>query len=143
METNVTNQIVLWCQQPFVAQGLAAVLGAGSECQLLARETLPDALACLKTARPALVLVYVTAGVGLADLHELAAATHSPIVLWGGELGGDFAYQAVQLGVRGILPSHMSIEGLLSALQNIRGGGLCFERELTENLLCQKRSLLF
>ena len=71
-----------------------------------------------------------------------SAATHSPIVLWGGELGGDFAYQAVQLGVRGILPSHMSIEGLLSALQNIRGGGLCFERELTENLLCQKRITL-
>jgi DNA-binding CsgD family transcriptional regulator len=48
----------------------------------------------------------------------------------------------MQLGVRGILANDISVDALFSALQTIRGGGLCFERELTDNLLCQTRVTL-
>ena len=97
----------------------------------------------MHTARPDMVLVYLTARISLSDVRALrSAGDRTHIVLWGEGLPAEFAFQAMQLGVRGILASTISIDGLLTALDNVHRGVLCFERELMDSVLAQTRVIL-
>jgi two-component system, NarL family, nitrate/nitrite response regulator NarL len=137
-------RIVLYSQQPFVAEGLAAVLRGQTDLELAAcRDNLSATVACLKTARPDLLVIYLVSGISLSDLREVRSSESGyQIVLWGQELGGEFAFQAMQLGVRSILPANTSKENLLASLRNVHRGVLCFEKDLLESVLEQKRVAL-
>jgi len=83
------------------------------------------------------------AHISLSDLRELRLAEdRAQIVLWGDGLAGEFAFQAMQLGVRGILPGAATIDCLLGSLENIQRGVLCFDKQLVESVLHQKRVAL-
>jgi DNA-binding NarL/FixJ family response regulator len=89
------------------------------------------------------VLVYLTSHLSLSYVRALrSACSRSQVVLWGEGLTGEFAFQAMQLGVRGVLSSGISVDSLLAALENIHRGMLCFEPELMESVLAQKRVTL-
>jgi len=106
-------------------------------------DSLPSALAGITAAQPALVLVYLTARISLSEIRALrSAGDRAQIILWGEGLNGEFAFQAMQLGVRGILASTVSIDGLLAALGNVQRGVLCFERGLMDSMLAQTRVML-
>jgi DNA-binding NarL/FixJ family response regulator len=139
--TNAAIQILFWTQQPFVGRGLADVLRHRPEYRLVeCCDNLTAAVARVKTAQPSVVLVYLTSRISLSDVRALrSAGDRAQIVLWGEGLTGEFAFQAMQLGVRGILANTISIDGLLAALDNVHRGTLCFEQELMENLLAQTR----
>ena len=144
MESNTAVSILLWTQQPFVGRGLAEVLKDRPEYRLkTCFDSLPAALDCMQAARPDLVLVYLTSRISLADVRALrSAGDRVQLVLWGEGLAGEFAFQAMQLGVRGILASTISVDGLLAALDNVHRGVLCFERELMDSVLAQTRVVL-
>jgi two-component system nitrate/nitrite response regulator NarL len=141
MESSNPVQILLYSQQPFVAEGMASVLNSRRDFQLLAwHDNLAETLESLRSVQPDVVLVYPTSRISLSDLRDLRAAdTHAQIVLWGQGLSGEFAFQAMQLGVRSILPADTPADALLAALKNVHRGVLCFERDLMENVLLQKR----
>ena len=141
MEAKAGIQVLLCTQQPFVAVGVASVLGATEEFELIGCcDGVATAIDRLQSGHPDIVLVHLTSRVGLAELGELrSAGLESRIVLWGEAIGGEFAFQAMELGVRSILPSATSTEGLLAALRNVHRGLLCFEREFVETVLLQKR----
>ena len=104
---------------------------------------LPAVLAGVRAAQPAVVLVYLTSRISLSEVQALrSAGDRAQIVLWGEGLTGEFAFQAMQLGVRGILASTISIDGLLAAIDNVHRGVLCFEQELMDNVLAQTRVTL-
>ena len=70
MESNTAVSILLWTQQPFVGRGLAEVLKDRPEYRLkTCCDSLPAALDCMQTARPDLVLVYLTSRISLADVR--------------------------------------------------------------------------
>lgn len=144
VRSNDAIPILFWTQHPFVGRGLAEVLRLRPEYRLvLCCDNLPAALAGMRSAQPAIVLVYLTSRVSLSDVRALrSAGDRAPIVLWGEALTGEFAFQAMQLGVRGILAATISIEGLLATLQNVHRGMLCFEPGLMESLLTQTRVTL-
>jgi two-component system, NarL family, nitrate/nitrite response regulator NarL len=137
-------RVVIYTEQPFVAQGLAAVFHTHKDLELAAcRDTLSGTLECLRSARPDVLLVHPLTGVSLSDLRELRSAdTRCQIVLWGQDLGGEFAFQAMQVGVSSILPGNTPIEDFLTAVRNVHKGVLCFERDLLESVLSQKRVAL-
>jgi two-component system nitrate/nitrite response regulator NarP len=139
--SNAAIEILFWTQQPFVGRGLADVLRDRPEYRLVACcDSLAAALHCLATAQPTVVLVYLTSHISLSYVRTLRyAGDRARIVLWGEGLTGEFAFQAMQLGVRGVLSSDISIDGLLAAIENIHRGILCFEPELMESVLAQKR----
>lgn len=141
VEPNARIPILLCSQQPFVARGFTAALQGRRDLELVACcDSLSDTLGCLRSAQPAIVLLYLTSRVNLSDLRALRSASDpAQIVLWGEGLGGEFAFQAMQLGVRGILPANVTVDSLLTALQNVHGGVLCFERDLMDSVLLQKR----
>ena len=136
--------ILLWTQQPFVGRGLAEVLRDHPEYRLSnCCDSLPAAVDCIRVSQPALLLVYLTSRISLSEVRALrAAGERTQVVLWGEGLTGEFAFQAMQLGVRGILASTISVDGLLAALDNLQRGVLCFERELMESMLAQTRVAL-
>jgi two-component system nitrate/nitrite response regulator NarL len=135
---------LFWTQQSFVGRGLADVLRDRQDFHLVdCCATLPATLVSIKTAQPALVLVYLTSRISLSEVRALrSAGDRVQIVLWGEGLTGEFAFQAMQLGVRGILASTISIDGLLAALDNVHRGVLCFEQELMDSVLAQTRVAL-
>ena len=110
MEPNQIR-IALYTQQPFVAEGLAAVCQIQDDLALVAwPKALAGALECLPCVSPDVLLIHVTAGISLGDLRELRAVSgHCQMILWGGELEGEFAFQAMQLGVRSILPDQTPV----------------------------------
>ena len=144
MESDQRIRIVLYTQQPFVAQGLASVLRTHPDLELAAcRDTINGTLEFLRSTQPDVLLVHLISGISLSDLREIRSAeTRCQIILWGQELGGEFAFQAMQLGVRSILPGDTSIDDCLAALRNVHRGALCFERDLLESVLSQKRVAL-
>ena len=142
MPTQFVQQIALFSQQPFVADGLAGVLKARNGWQLESFDTLPNLLAYLDRIRPRLIIINLGVPVGLNDLRELCLVTNAPIALWGGAIGSDFAFQAVQAGVRGILPSKMSTDEFVCALEEICNGGMWVDKSLVGDLLNRKQITL-
>jgi two-component system, NarL family, nitrate/nitrite response regulator NarL len=142
VEDRGIRQIVLLCQQPFVAEGLAAVLKNRESYEIKPFDSLAGAQAYLNDARPALVLVYLGTPLSLAELRELFLSTDAPVVLWGGDVRPDFAYQAIQAGVRGILPNTMDVPRVIAALDEICDGGLWVDRSLVDNLLNRQQITL-
>src|ERR1035437_2558227 len=134
VESDNRIRIVLYTQQPFVAQGLAAVFHTHADLELVAcRDSLSGTLDCLKSTRPDVLLVHLLSGISLSDLLEIRSAdSRCQIVLWGQELEGEFALQAMRLGVRSILPGNISIEDFLAAMRQVHQGALCFEKDLLE-----------
>jgi two-component system nitrate/nitrite response regulator NarP len=135
---------LFWTEQPFVGLGLADVIRGRPEYRLIGCcDSLPSALASLRAVQPAVMLVYLTSRISLSAVRALrSAGDRAQIVLWGEGLTGEFAFQAMQLGVRGILASTTSVEALLTALDNVHRGVLCFERELIDSALAQTRVAL-
>ena len=144
METYNRIRIVLYTQQPFVAEGLGAVLHRHADLELAACcDSLSGTIDCVRSTLPDVLLVHLMSGISLADLREARSAeSRCQIVLWGQELGGEFAFQAMQLGVRSILPGNTSVDDLLATLRNVHRGVLCFESDLLESVLAQKRVAL-
>jgi DNA-binding NarL/FixJ family response regulator len=142
--SNSALSILLWSQQPFVSRGLADALRNRPEYRLEhCCHSLTAALEYMKAAQPAVVLVYLTSRISLSDVRTLCSTgDRAQIVLWGEGLTGEFAFQAMQLGVRGILASTTSVDGLLAALDNVQRGVLCFERALMDSMLAQTRVAL-
>src|ERR1039458_1268496 len=144
VESDRRIQVALYTQQPFIALGLTAVFHTQADLNLAAcRDSLSGTLDCLKSTRPDVLLVHLISGISLSDLREIRSAdSRCQIVLWGEVLEGEFAFQAMQLGVRGVLPGHTSIEDFLAALRNVHRGVACFESDLLQSLLSQERVAL-
>ena len=144
MDFNEAIRIVLYTQQPFVAEGLAAVCQTQGDLMLTAwPNTLAGTVECLPRLRPDVLLVHLTAGISLTDLRELrTASANCQVILWGQEVGGEFAFQAMQLGVRSILADHTPVGDFLEAVRNVHNGGLYFDRELMDSMLSQKHVAL-
>ena len=144
VQSSAKIQILLCSQQPFVGRGFVAVLRGRPEFKLVACcESLAETLDRLTSSQPTIVLLQLTERVSLSDLRALRSVdSHAHIVLWGDGLAGEFAFQAMQLGVRGILPGSATIDCLLGSLQSIQKGILCFEKDLMESVLHQKRVAL-
>ena len=144
MEKPHRIRVVLYTNQPFVARGLAAVLRGRSDMELAASlDTLAGILASLRHGHADVLLIDLVQGISLSGLREIrAAANRCQIALWGQEPGGEFAFQAMQMGVRSILPGTTSVDDLLAAIRNISQGALCFEKHLMETVLSQDRITL-
>jgi len=135
MESSRRIRIVLYTRQPFVAQGMAAVLPAHPDFHLLGSDdSLSGTLARIQLERPDIVVVYPVSCVSLAELRQIRGACDSShVVLWGRDAGSETAIQAMRLGVRAILPANLSIPEFLTSLRNVHRGVLCFGKDAWES----------
>ena len=137
-------RVLLYCEQPILAKGLEVVLKASGQFELCGLCT--SAAGVLETIgdlKPDLLLFDVTAEFSLdalADMNRLVPS--SKTVLWVDGIEPELAFQAMGIGVRGILRKDLSPEAQLRCLANVNAGELWFEKALTDSLLCSERIVL-
>ena len=99
------TRIVLYSDQPILAQGLRSVLlGAnGFEIHSICT-TMATLMETMTAQQPDIVLMDLTSEVTFGALSEMKRAmTNTKIVLWVHSISTELAFQAMGLGVRGIL----------------------------------------
>lgn len=137
----IPAQVTLYSNQPVLARGLACVLSQAAE--------LSFAGVCLgmeeRVARtaPDILLLDVTPEVTFDLLTELRhTLPRCSLVLWTGEIGTELAFQALGLGVRGILRKTASPESLIECLLKVRSGELWYDKELADSFFSARRVVL-
>ena len=133
--------VLLFTDEPVIAEGLASILAGRAEFSLLAHCRSAEALRTqLAASQPDLVLVDITGGFSFAELKSLQeAAAPAKLVLWVHAISTELALQAVSLGVRGILRKSLAIENLVEYLNRINTGEVWFEKALTESIVSTPR----
>lgn len=138
------TRILLYSDEPILAKGLESVLR-----QVEGFELLPTcgAVACLMEqlaqGAPDLVLMDLTPEITFAVLTDMKhAMTNCKMVLWVTSISTELAFQAMGLGVRGILRKTLPTELQVKCLQKVQAGELWFEKALTDSFLCARRVAL-
>jgi DNA-binding NarL/FixJ family response regulator len=141
---NTATSIVLYTDQPFLAEGLASALTPRPGFRLdWSSQSFSEVTEFVRQHRAGIALLDLTAELTLAGLHRLRQADpRCQIVLWAYSISEELAFQAMQEGVRGILRKCSPIESFIVDLEAICEGELRFERKLLESFLHGKRVVL-
>jgi DNA-binding NarL/FixJ family response regulator len=105
--------------------------------------TLTSLMEQINHGLPDLVLMDLTPEITPAILSEMKhVMANSRIVLWVNGISSEMAFQAMGLGVRGILRKTLPTELQVKCLQKVLAGELWFEKVLTDSFLCARRVAL-
>jgi two-component system response regulator DesR len=138
------TRILLYSDEPILAKGLESVLRQVEGFELLPTcITLAGLMEQISQGSPDLVLMDLTPEITFAVLSEMKhAMANSRIVLWVNTISTELAFQAMGLGVRGILRKTLPTELQVKCLQKVQAGELWFEKALTDSFLCARRVAL-
>jgi DNA-binding NarL/FixJ family response regulator len=134
-------RVLLYSDEPVLARGLSAVLSAVDSLDLVNTcHSTTKLMEQLEVERPDLLLMDLTSEVTFTVLSDLRRAmTSCKVVLWVHEISTELAFQAMGLGVRGILRKTLPSELLVKCLIKVNEGELWFEKALTDSFLSAKR----
>jgi DNA-binding NarL/FixJ family response regulator len=140
----MTTRILLYSDEPILAKGLESVLRQVEGFELLPTcGSISGLLEQMASGAPDLVLMDLTAEVTFGVLSDLKhAMTNCRIVLWVNSISTELAFQAMGLGVRGILRKTLPTDLQVKCLQKVQAGELWFEKALTDSFLCARRVAL-
>jgi len=138
------TRILLYSDEPILAKGLESVLRQVDGFDLLPTCTsVTGVMETVAQGSPDLVLLDLTSEITFAVLTELKHALgNSKIVLWVNNISTELAFQAMGLGVRGILRRTLPTDLQVKCLQKVQAGELWFEKALTDSFLCARRVAL-
>src|SRR5579872_3691647 len=138
------TRILLYSDEPILAKGLESVLRQVENFELLPTTTsVAGLMEQLGSNTPDLVLMDLTSEVTFAVLSEMKhAMVSSKIVLWVNSISTELAFQAMGLGVRGILRKTLPTDLQVKCLLKVQAGELWFEKALTDSFLCARRVAL-
>src|SRR5215831_13661951 len=137
----MTTRILLYSDEPILARGLESVLRQVEGFELLPIcGTVAGVMEQVGRGVPDLVLLDLTQEVTFAVLSEMKHAMMScKIVLWVNSISTELAFQAMGLGVRGILRKTLPTDLQVKCLQKVHDGELWFEKALTDSFLTARR----
>lgn len=132
---------LIYTDAPIVAHGLLAILSADPSIEVLdTPSNLADVRHPLQTAAPDILLLDLTPDVTFAELTDLKrSAPECKIVLWASSISHELAYQALSLGIRGVLRKSLASELIIKCLHKVHEGELWFEKTLTDSFLASNR----
>ncbi len=138
------TQILLYSDEPILSKGLESVLRQAPGFELLPPcATIAALMEQVAQQTPDLVLMDLTSEVTFGVLTEMKhSLSHSKIVLWVNTISTELAFQAMGLGVRGILRKTLPADLQVKCLQKVHAGELWFEKALTDSFLCARRVAL-
>src|SRR5499427_4894169 len=140
----MTTRILLYSDEPILARGLESVLRQVEGFELLPICTsVAGVMEQVGRGVPDLVLLDLTQEVTFAVLSDMKHAMMScKIVLWVNSISTELAFQAMGLGVRGILRKTLPMDLQIKCLQKVQAGELWFEKSLTDTFLRARRVAL-
>jgi DNA-binding NarL/FixJ family response regulator len=139
------TRILLCVGEPILANGLASVLRRVDEFELLPACSGMTALmeALSQGPKPDLILLDLTEDVTYTALSELKQSSGAAkVILWVKSVSTELAFQALGLGVRGILRKQLPTEVQVKCLEKVQAGELWFEKALTDSFLTSRRVAL-
>jgi DNA-binding NarL/FixJ family response regulator len=141
---NTMTRVLLYSDEPILAQGFEAVLRQSEGFELLPTSvSLPVLMEQIAQGAPDVVLMDLTPEISFGVLSDMSQAINrSRIVLWVNAISNELAFQAMGLGVRGILRKTLPTELQVKCLQRVHAGELWFEKALTDGFLCARRVAL-
>jgi DNA-binding NarL/FixJ family response regulator len=131
--------------EPMLAKGLESVLRRVEDFELLPVCCGIPALTELlgHGTSPDVILLDLTENVTFGVLSALKATTGgAKVILWAKSVSPELAFQALGLGVRGILRKQLPPEVQVKCLQKVHAGELWFEKALTDSFLTSRRVAL-
>src|SRR5437667_7029695 len=131
------TQILLYSDEPILAKGLESVLRQVEGFELMPTcITLAALMEQIGQDSPDLVLMDLTHEITFAVLSEMKhAMANSRIVLWVNSISTELAFQAMGLGVRGILRKTLPTELQIKCLQKAQAREPWVKKALTDNFL--------
>lgn len=137
-------RVLLYSDQPILATGLQAVLRGAQGFELVSICSSLDELASrLETEQTDIALLDLTPDITFGVLSDLRRAVVScKIVLWVNTISTELAFQAMGLGIRGILRKTLPTELQIKCLHKVQAGELWFEKALTDSFLSARRVAL-
>lgn len=138
------TRVYLYSDQPILAKGLETVLAATGRFHLEEFFAgVPELMARLETSVPDILLLDLTPEVTFGALSEIKRVVQDcKLVLWVNAISTELAFQAMGLGVRGILRKTLPSELQVKCLLKVYEGELWFEKALTDSFLQAKRVVL-
>jgi len=140
----MVTRILLYSDEPILAKGLESVLRQVEDFDLLPTcTTVAGVVDQVAHGGPDLVLMDLTHEITFAVLSEMKhSMLTTKIVLWVNTISTELAFQAMGLGVRGILRKTLPTDLQVKCLQKVQAGELWFEKALTDSFLCARRVAL-
>jgi DNA-binding NarL/FixJ family response regulator len=137
-------RIVICSDEPLLSKSLESKLQLVEGLELTPTcTTLANLVETISKDFADLVLLDLTPEITFAVLTELKhAIANSRIVLWVNTISTELAFQAMGLGVRGILRKTLPTELQVKCIQKVLAGELWFEKALTDSFLCARRVAL-
>lgn len=133
--------ILLYSDEPILAQGLKAVLSGTPNFRLIGHTATVDRIReDMAALKPDILLLDLKAEVNfsmISNLHE--ADLDTKIILWVHSIQTELALQAMSVGVRGVLRRTLPVETLLRSLTRVHEGELWFEKTLTDSIMSARR----
>jgi DNA-binding NarL/FixJ family response regulator len=138
------TRILLYSDEPILARGLESVLRQVEAFELLPTcTTVAGVIEQVAQSAPDLILMDLTPEITFAVLNEMKhAMANTRVVLWVNFISTELAFQAMGLGVRGILRKTLPTDLQVKCLQKVQAGELWFEKALTDSFLCARRVAL-
>ena len=138
------TRVYLYSDQPILAKGLEAVLTATGRFELESSYSgIPELVEHLQADAPDILLLDLTPDVTFGVLSDIKRVIQeSKLVLWVNVISTELAFQAMGLGVRGILRKTLPADLQVKCLQKVHEGELWFEKALTDSFLAAKRVVL-
>lgn len=133
---------ILFTTEPILAQGFAGIVQeSDSNIDLIGScGTIPELYLMMESGDVDVLVLDLGTDITFAVLGSLKrSAPNCRIVLWVSTIATELAWQAMGLGVCGILRKSLRPELVLKCIQKIAQGELWFEKALTDNFLSAKR----
>lgn len=134
-------RLLLYSDEPVLARGFASVISAEPDFELISIATSMAGLISRMTSdQPDVVVMDLTSEITFGALAEMKAAMQqSKVVLWVHNISTELAFQAMGVGVRGILRKTLNPDVVIKSLRRVHEGELWFEKSLTDSFLSAKR----
>lgn len=133
-------RVALFTDEPVLAKGFICVLSSIPGLELVSVcNNAAELSELLRSNRPDVLLMDLIPDVTFGLLAEIQRdAPGCRVVLWTRTISTELAYQAVELGVRGILRKTLSPELVVKCLCKVSEGELWFDKSLTASFLAAK-----
>jgi len=138
------TRLYLYCDQPILAKGVETILHETGQFELKGWYSgITELMEYLDTAPPGIVLLDLTPELTFGVLSDIQrAAGESKLVLWVNAISTELAFQAMGLGVRGILRKTLPADLQVKCLAKVQQGELWFEKALTDSFMAARRVVL-
>ena len=134
-------RVVVYSDQPILAKGLESLIAGDPALELAACcSNVADLREHLANEKPDLAVLDLTSEITSATLGVLQdLAPESKLILWTNTISGDFALQALTIGIRGVLRKTLPLEAHRQCLHRVSAGELWFEKSLTDSFRAAQR----